>query len=91
MSEISDSESVALTIDSSSVSSSSNNDVEMIFDRPIIIPRGLARFTYQVVTLSESGELKVDGGLKCQWDAETMALIKFLNLDTSKIRIGQKG
>ena len=91
LSEFSDSESIDLTIDSSSDSSSSNNDVEMVFDRPIIIPRGRARFTNQVVTLSESGELKVDGELKCQWNAETMALIKSLKLDISKILVKNNG
>jgi len=82
---------VEMAIDSSSDSSSSNNDVEMVFDRPIIIPRGRARFTDQVVTLSETGELKIDGELKGQWDAETMALIKSFNLNTSKILVRQNG
>ena len=89
LSEFSDSKSVALTIESS------NNDLEMVFDRPINLPRESAWFTDQVVTLSETGQLKVDGELKGQWDAETMTQIKTLKktlkIDTSKILVQDEG
>ena len=68
-----------------------DSDVESVASRPIIIPRGKARFTDQVVTLSESGELKIDGEIKGQWDFETMTLINTLKLDTSKILVNNSG
>ncbi len=43
------------------------SDEELPLDLPIIIPRGKRRFTDQVVTLSESGGLTVDGEIKGQW------------------------
>ena len=63
----------------------------MPLDLPIIIPRGKRRFTDQVVTLSESGGLTVDGEIKGQWDFETMTLIKTIKLDTSKILVENNG
>jgi hypothetical protein len=43
------------------------------------------------VTLSQSGELRIDGEIKGQWDFETMTLIKTLKLDTSKILVKNNG
>ena len=64
---------------------------ELPLDRPILPVRGTRRFTDQVVTLSQSGELRIDGEIKGQWDFETMTLIKTLKLDTSKILVKNNG
>ena len=64
---------------------------ELPLDRPILPVRGMRCFTDQVVTLSQSGELRIDGEIKGQWDFETMTLIKTLKLDTSKILVNADG
>jgi len=55
--------------------------------RPIV--SGAARFTNQVVSLSDAGVLKIDGIFIMNYDQATMDLIRSLKLDLSKLRVLQ--
>ena len=44
-----------------------------------------ARFTNQVVSLSDDGVLEIDGDVKTKYDKATMDLIRSFKLDVSKL------
>ena len=66
-------------------------DEDSSSSRSVLPARGRAMFTDQVVQLSETGELKVDGVVKGQWDEATMNLVRESKLDTSKLLVHPRG
>jgi hypothetical protein len=67
------------------------DDEESSSIRSVLPARGRAMFTNQVVQLSETGELQVDGVVKSQWYKLTMSLVRASKMDTAKILVKSNG